>query len=82
VYFVLSGTLSIDAGIDAWLVGPGESVGLQAAFGDDTPTLAIEAATTSVVYVLGRQELRTLAMANPTILDRIASHLARHSFLS
>ena len=79
VYFVLSGTLSIDAGSEAWLVGPGGTVGLQAAFGDDTPTLTIESATTAVVYIIGGQGLRAIAVAIPTLLERIATSLARHA---
>jgi CRP-like cAMP-binding protein len=79
VYFVLSGTLSIDAGSEAWLVGPGGTVGLQAAFGDNTPTLAIETATTAVAYIIGGKELRAVAVAIPPILERIATSLARHA---
>jgi CRP-like cAMP-binding protein len=79
VYFVLSGTLSIDAGSEAWLVGPGGTVGLQAAFGDDAPTLTIESATTAVVYIIGGQGLRAIAVAIPTLLERIATSLARHT---
>ena len=79
VYFVLSGTLSIDGGSEAWLVGSGGTIGLEAAFGDDAPALAIETATTSVVYVIGSQELRAAAAANPPLLERIATSLARHT---
>lgn len=79
VYFVLSGTLSVDAGSQAWLVGPGGTVGLQSAFSDDAPMFAIETATTSVVFVIAAQELRAVAVAIPSLLERIATSLARHA---
>lgn len=78
-YFVLSGTLSVDAGTDAWLVGPGGTLGLPAAFGDQPRTLAIEAATTAVIYIISGAELRSLAAANLPLLERLATCLARHA---
>jgi CRP-like cAMP-binding protein len=78
VYFVLSGALSLDTGMQAWLVGAGGTIGLRAAFGENAPTLAIEAASTTLVYVIGVHELRAVATANPSLLGRLATHLARH----
>jgi CRP-like cAMP-binding protein len=78
VYFVLSGTLSLDTGMQTWLVGAGGTIGLRAAFGDNAPTLAIEAASTSLVYIIGVHELRAAATANPSLLERLTIYLARH----
>jgi CRP-like cAMP-binding protein len=79
VYFVLSGTLSLDTGKQTWLVGAGGTIGLGAAFGDNAPTLAIEAACTTLIYVIGIHELRAVAAADPSFLERLTTHLARHS---
>ena len=78
VYFVLSGTVAVDAGEDAFLVGAGGTIGLAAAFASGAPVLGIDAATTAVVYVVSREDLRAIALANPALLEQLAMALAHH----